>query len=161
MYAARRFSCPSFFHPSTKRRMYKLLSNGLIGAPCGVPRPSSRLRVLRCLFPFSLVSSPDLSAPSSAKAATPPPYGLRSIRSTFQLLRQFVQPLLHPILFDVLEGLAIYSCCSAIGFATFIGECQNVFSVHLVVQDIEAKVGRSLRFVVQRRLQLLTTQWSC
>src|SRR4029077_12204184 len=45
MYAARRFSCPSFFHPSTKRRMYKLLSNGLIGAPCGVPRPSSRLRL--------------------------------------------------------------------------------------------------------------------
>src|SRR5690348_1539873 len=30
MCAARRFSCPSFFHPSTKRRMYKLLSNGLI-----------------------------------------------------------------------------------------------------------------------------------
>src|SRR6266436_3831273 len=51
MYAARRFSCPSFFHPNTNRRMYKLLSNGLIGAPCGVPFPSSRLRVLRCLFP--------------------------------------------------------------------------------------------------------------
>src|ERR1700693_1026876 len=47
MYAARRFSCPNFFHPSTNRRMYKLLSNGLIGAPCGVPRPSSRLRVGR------------------------------------------------------------------------------------------------------------------
>src|SRR2546421_541661 len=30
MCAERRFSCPSFFHPSTKRRMYKLLSNGLI-----------------------------------------------------------------------------------------------------------------------------------
>src|SRR6516162_11334056 len=30
MRACRRFSCPSFFHPSTKRRMYKLLSNGLI-----------------------------------------------------------------------------------------------------------------------------------
>src|SRR2546422_9531896 len=55
MCAARRFSCPSFFHPSTNRRMYKLLSNGLIGAPCGVPCPSSRLRVLRCLFPFSSV----------------------------------------------------------------------------------------------------------
>ena len=27
------------------------VSNGLIGAPCGVPFPSSRLRVLRCLFP--------------------------------------------------------------------------------------------------------------
>jgi hypothetical protein len=33
----------------------------------------------------------------------------------------------------------IYSCCSAVGFAIFIGECQNVFSVHLVVQNIEAK----------------------
>src|SRR5215469_2805142 len=30
MRACRRFSCPSFFHPSTKRRMYKLLCNGLI-----------------------------------------------------------------------------------------------------------------------------------
>src|SRR5712692_6317650 len=30
MYAFRRFSCPSFFHPSTNRRMYKLLSSGLI-----------------------------------------------------------------------------------------------------------------------------------
>src|ERR1700730_15982347 len=28
MYAARRFSCPSFFHPSTNRRIYTLASNG-------------------------------------------------------------------------------------------------------------------------------------
>src|SRR5208282_314508 len=79
MRAARRFSCPSFFHPSTKRRMYKLLSNGLSGAPCGVPRPSSRLRVLRRLFPFSSVSSTGASshilircriAPSTIRRAT-------------------------------------------------------------------------------------------
>src|SRR5262245_12313179 len=37
--------------------MYRLLSKGLIGDPCGVPRPSSRLRVLRCLFPRSSVST--------------------------------------------------------------------------------------------------------
>ena len=30
MCASKRFSCPSLFHPSTNRRMYKLLSNGLI-----------------------------------------------------------------------------------------------------------------------------------
>ena len=30
MYACGRFSCPSFFHPSTNRRIYKLLSSGLI-----------------------------------------------------------------------------------------------------------------------------------
>jgi hypothetical protein len=38
----------------------------------------------------------------------------------------------------------IYSCCSAVRFATVIGEGHHVFSVHLVVQGIEAKVGRSL-----------------
>ena len=31
MYAFQRSSCPSFFHPSTNRRMYRLLSKGLIG----------------------------------------------------------------------------------------------------------------------------------
>jgi len=41
----------------------------------------------------------------------------------FSSLRQFVQPLLHPVLLDVIERLAVYSCCSAIRFATFIGEC--------------------------------------
>src|SRR5216684_6101067 len=30
MYAFQRFSCPSFFHPSTNRRIYRLLSSGLI-----------------------------------------------------------------------------------------------------------------------------------
>src|SRR5262252_7875199 len=45
MYAFQRFSCPSCFHPSTNRRMYRLLSKGLIGDPCGVPRPSSLLDV--------------------------------------------------------------------------------------------------------------------
>src|SRR4029077_14770708 len=39
MCALRRLSCPSFFHPSTNRRIYRLLSNGLIGEPCGLPRP--------------------------------------------------------------------------------------------------------------------------
>ena len=40
----------------------KLLSKGLIGAPCGVPRPSSRLRVLRCFLPCSSVSSTGASS---------------------------------------------------------------------------------------------------
>ena len=47
------------------------------------------------------------------------------------------------------------------GFAAFVGESQNVLPVHLVIQRVEAKVGRFLRFVVQRRLQLLNTFWGC
>ena len=79
MYASQRSSCPSFFQPSTNRRIYRLLSKGLIGAPCGVPRPSSRLRVLRCFFPRSSVSSTGASshilircsiAPSTTRRAT-------------------------------------------------------------------------------------------
>jgi len=68
-------------------------------------------------------------------------------------LRQFVQPSLSSIRLDVLEGLAVDSCCSAIGLAAFIGEGQNIFPVHLVVQRVETNVGRFLRFGVQRRLQ--------
>src|SRR5215470_9436318 len=88
-----------------------------------------------------------------------PPYGLRLIGSTLQLLRQFVEPALQPILFDVVERLVVYSWCSAIGFAAFVGELQHIGPIHLVVQRIEAKTRRSLRFVVQRLLQLLNTWW--
>src|SRR5262249_22679296 len=49
----------------------------------------------------------------------------------------------------------------AVRFAAFIGECQNILTVHLVVQGIETEVGRLLRFVVQRSLQLLNTCWGC
>src|SRR6266404_346118 len=90
-----------------------------------------------------------------------PAYGLRLIRSAFQFLRQFVQPSPHPVLLDVLKLLVVYSCRALVGFAAVIGECQNVLPIHLVVQSIEAKTRRSLRFLVQRRLQLPNTWWSC
>src|ERR1700741_4266298 len=80
MYASRRLSCPSFFHPSTNRRMYRLLSNGLIGEPCGLPRPSSRFRVLRCLFPRSGRSTRTAHEPSE-------PLGWAEIRHPFHPLR--------------------------------------------------------------------------
>src|SRR4029077_14667300 len=86
-----------------------------------------------------------------------PPHGQWLIRSTLQLLRQFVQPSLDSVRFDVLEPLTIHSCCSTVGFAALIGVGQNVPPVHLVVQGIETKAGRFLRFRVQRRLQLLNT----
>src|SRR5204863_4223749 len=50
-------SSPSFFHPSTNRRMYRFASNGEIGDPCGMPRRLSRASVVRVLRPRSSVSS--------------------------------------------------------------------------------------------------------
>src|SRR5665213_765582 len=81
-----------------------------------------------------------------------PPHREWSIGPTFQFLRQFVQPSLCTVRFDVLERLIVYSSCAAISLATFVGKSQNVSSVHFVVQSIETKVRRSLRFVVQRCL---------
>ena len=61
------------------------------------------------------------------------------IGSAFQLLRQFVQPTLYSVLLDVLERLIVHSCCSAIGFAARVGECQKVLAIHLVVQGYRSE----------------------
>ena len=42
--------------------MYRFANNGESGAPCGVPRPSSLLRVVRCVRPRSSVSSTGASS---------------------------------------------------------------------------------------------------
>ena len=42
-----------------------------------------------------------------------------------------------------------------------IGEFQDVASVHLVVQRVEAIAGRSLRFGMQRLLEFLNLCWRC
>src|ERR1700686_5294663 len=44
-----------------------------------------------------------------------PSHRLRSIRLAFQFLRQFVEPSLYPVRLDVLECLAVYSRCAAVG----------------------------------------------
>src|ERR1700719_38360 len=44
-------SSPSFFHPSTNRRMYRFASNGEMGEPCGMPRRLSRASVVRVFLP--------------------------------------------------------------------------------------------------------------
>jgi hypothetical protein len=44
--------------------------------------------------------------------------------------------------------MTLGSRCSAVGFATFAGICQNVLPVHLVIHRVETKVGRFLRFCV-------------
>src|SRR5438105_6472516 len=86
-----------------------------------------------------------------------PSHRLRSIRSPSQLSRQFVQPSPDSVLLDVVELLAVHSRSSAMGLAAFVGEAQNILPVHLVVQSIEPIARRSLRFIVQRLLQLLNT----
>src|SRR6058998_105032 len=47
--------------------------------------------------------------------------------------------------------LVVHSRSSAIGLAAFVGIDHYVFPIHLVVQRVETKVGRLLRFCVQRR----------
>ena len=51
---------------------------GVVGAPCGVRRPSYRLRVLRCLFPRSSVSSTGASSHILTRCSIAPSTILRA-----------------------------------------------------------------------------------
>ena len=55
------------------------------------------------------------------------------------------------VLFDVLESLFVHSRRSAVGFAAFVGIGQNILSIDLVIPRMETKLGRFLRFCLQRR----------
>ena len=52
------------------------------------------------------------------------------------------------------ERLAVNACRPLIQETAPVGDPQNVLAIDLVVQRVEAKFGRSLRFGVQRILQL-------
>ncbi len=84
-----------------------------------------------------------------------PPHRLRLIPFRSQFLRQFVQPRCHAVLLDVLERLAVHAGRSVVGTALRVGGFQHVAAIHLVVQGVETKVGRTLRFVMQRRAEFL------
>src|SRR5262244_1482224 len=62
--------------------------------------------------------------------------------------RQFGQPPLHPIRFDVRKVLTVYSRCTLVGTALGIGMRQNVVAADLVVQGVEAIAGLCLSFRV-------------
>ena len=84
---------------------------------------------------------------------------LGSVRPGLQVRRQFVQPPIQPVRLDVLEPLAIDPRCAVVGTTTRAGPFQHVLAVHLVVQRVEAVVGRPLRFGMQRLLELLNLRW--
>jgi hypothetical protein len=82
------------------------------------------------------------------------PNRLWMIRPIPEFFRRFVQPSLQPSGLDVLERLTIHTCGPAVNTAAAVGVCQDILSVQLVTEAIEAVVGRSLRFGMQRRLQI-------
>jgi hypothetical protein len=88
-------------------------------------------------------------------------HGLRLIRLLPQLVRQFVQPPINAILLDVRERLAIDPRRTTVGAAAVEGEAQNVATVHLVIQQIEAIARRFLRFGMQRLLEFPNLIWRC
>src|SRR6185312_3702345 len=83
------------------------------------------------------------------------PDRLRLVRFVSEFQRQFPKPSLHAICFDVLEPYSIHTGGPCIGFAASIGMGQYIISVQLVIQRIEAITRFTLRFGMQRLLQLL------
>ena len=66
-------------------------------------------------------------------------------------VRQFSEPALHPVCLNVFETFSVYTGCTLVGATAGIGVFQNVPSIDLVVQGIEAKAGFTLRFDMQAR----------
>ena len=62
--------------------------------------------------------------------------------------RQFGQPPLDPIRFNVRKVLTVYSRYALIGTALGIGMRQNILAADLVVQGVEPITGFRLRFRV-------------
>src|SRR5262249_12180740 len=83
------------------------------------------------------------------------PDRLRSIRLLLEFLRQFTQPLLLAILLDVVERHPVHAWSAAVFPTTRQRMFENVETIHLVVQRVEAIRGCVLRFGLQRLLQLL------
>ena len=83
--------------------------------------------------------------------------GVRSVSLLPERMRQFTQPPLHPIRFDVRKLLTIHSRCALVGAALGVCMNQDVVAADLVVQGVETIAGFCLRFRVQRRLQFLNT----
>jgi hypothetical protein len=66
-------------------------------------------------------------------------------------------PILASIRLDVVERLAVHFSCAAIGFASGIGEAQNIRSINLVVQKIEPELGFCLS--LQSVTYLVKYEW--
>jgi hypothetical protein len=74
--------------------------------------------------------------------------------------RQFTEPPLDPIRLDIRKILAVHTRRALVGAALGIGMRQNIFTADLVAEGVETIAGFSLRFGMQRRLQLLNTSRS-
>ena len=74
--------------------------------------------------------------------------GVRSVSLLPERKRQFTEPPLHPVRFDIYEVLSIYTRRALVGAALGVGVSQDVLAVNLVVQGVEAVTGFCLRFRV-------------
>ncbi len=90
-----------------------------------------------------------------------PPHRLRAVRLRSQRLLHCGQPSLQPCPFDVLERHPVHARRSPMLPAERIGVGQDVRSIHLVVEQVEA-IGRFLLGLgVQRLLESPELRWSC
>src|SRR5208283_5128531 len=74
--------------------------------------------------------------------------GVWSVSLLLERKRQFTEPPLHPIRFDVRKVLSIHTRRPLVRAALGIGVSQNILAVNLVVQSVEAILRFCLRFRV-------------
>jgi hypothetical protein len=82
-----------------------------------------------------------------------PTHGRRAIGLRLQLISQRCQPRVDPLRVNVREGFSINPRCPTLRTGQSVGVLKNIFTMHLVVQQIEPVLGRLFRFDVQLPLK--------
>jgi hypothetical protein len=80
---------------------------------------------------------------------------LRLVRLLPEFFRQFFHPLHFAIDLDIVECLSVHARRAIVGEAAPVRGPEHVLAIDLVIERVEAEFGVSLRFGMQRRLQLL------
>jgi hypothetical protein len=78
---------------------------------------------------------------------------VRPVRLLAQFGPSLSQPLLQPIGFNGLKAHSVHSRCSPVFSGKPIGVGENVLSVHLVVEQVEAETWLVLRLYVKLPLE--------
>ena len=86
---------------------------------------------------------------------------LRCVASGPNLLSQCAEPALHPVSVDVRKGFPVHTGRSAIGPAERERVCEDVFTPHLVIQEMESSRRLLLGLRVQRSLERPDSFGSC